>query len=476
MYRMLHLVAVFLLATAVAAADGQARPNILVIICDDLRYDALGVVQREQGERGRFPFFQTPGFDRLANEGVRLRNAFVVSSLCSPSRAVFLTGRYNHHNGIANNHSPFPLDSVTWATQLQQAGYTTGYIGKWHMGNQEERPGFTWSASYIGQGRYEDCPFLVSGTKQETTGWVDDVSTDFAIEFMRKHQGKPFALQIGYKTPHGPWTPPARAKERFNEVVARSAPNLNQPAIYSGKAAGPTPAATVPLGDNARNYFRCVSALDDNLTRLLTAMDGLNLTQNTLVVFTSDNGYYLGEHQLGDKRSMYDESLRIPLLMRLPGRIPAGSTSDAMALNLDLAPTLLELAGVPAPTGMQGRSLLGVAKGEPGPTWRQAFLYEYFFEKPYRIPSIVGVRTMTEKLITYPGHDQWREVFDLAVDPFELNNLTADPKHMARTQALMDLLAKEKAATGYHVPTNADRDEFDTLPVDAGKKKADKEK
>src|SRR5262245_3879887 len=173
-----------LLAPHAAAAEAK-RPNFLFIYTDDQRYDALGVVQREQGERGRFPWVRSPNVDRLAAEGVRFRNAFVVNSLCAPSRAAFLTGRYNHLNGIANKHTPFPTDSVTYASLLRRAGYATGYVGKFHMDQQRgQRPGFDFSASFIGQGRYDDCPFEVNGQPMQTTGWVDDVSTDFAVKFL----------------------------------------------------------------------------------------------------------------------------------------------------------------------------------------------------------------------------------------------------------------------------------------------------
>ncbi|HOA53125.1 MAG TPA: sulfatase-like hydrolase/transferase, partial [Thermogutta sp.] len=215
---------------AVFARSGAGeRPNILVLIADDQRYDALSVVQKEQGERGRFPWFQTPHLDRLAAEGVRFRNAFVVNSLCAPSRAVMLTGRYNHLNGIASNFRPFPLETVTYATILKQAGYVTGYFGKWHMDSQRERPGFDFFASFIGQGVYFNCPLLVQGVETRTEGWVDDVATDYALKFIRETtaEKKPWLVVLGFKSPHGPFTPPERAKERFTGCLARRTPNFD---------------------------------------------------------------------------------------------------------------------------------------------------------------------------------------------------------------------------------------------------------
>src|SRR5688500_193547 len=228
-YFLLSLAAA-LAGTAIAA---ERRPNFLFVYTDDQRWDAMSVVQREQGDQARFPWFTTPGMDRLAAEGVRFRNAFVVLSLCAPSRAAFMTGRYNHFNGVANNQVPFPETSVTHATLLRPAGYTTAYIGKWHMGGQRgHRAGFDYSASFTGQGKYFDCPFEINGTTTPTTGWVDDVSTDYAIDFMKQHRAKPFSIILGFKACHGPFDPPERAKKRFADARARPVPNLNVRAIY----------------------------------------------------------------------------------------------------------------------------------------------------------------------------------------------------------------------------------------------------
>src|SRR4051812_26368332 len=195
---------------AFAPGAEPRKPNFVFVYTDDQRWDAMGVVQREQGDKGRFPWLKTPNMDRLAAEGTRFRNAFVVNSLCAPSRASFLTGLYGHANGIVNNHTPFAAQA-TWATQLKSAGYVTGYVGKFHMGSQSgQRPGFDYSASFVGQGKYFDCPVEVNGKSTPTTGWIDDVSTDFALTFLREHSKQPFALAIGYKSSHGPFSPPPR--------------------------------------------------------------------------------------------------------------------------------------------------------------------------------------------------------------------------------------------------------------------------
>ncbi|MCE2862236.1 MAG: hypothetical protein RIR76_3569 [Verrucomicrobiota bacterium] len=446
--------ALMLAASPFAAVPRQ--PNLLLVFTDDQRWDAMSVVQREQGDRARFPWLRTPHMDRLAAEGVRFRNAFVTLPLCAPSRAVFLTGRYNHLNGIANNRTPFPADSVTHSTLLRAAGYTTGYIGKWHMGNQGgKRPGFDYSASFLGQGRYFDCAIEVNGVPTPSQGWVDDVTTDYAIRFLREHRDRPFAMMLGYKATHGPFDPPERARDRFAGEQARPVPNLASRAIYRGPADEPATAAKG--GATNLGYFRCISALDDNLGRLLGALDELGLAEDTVVVFSSDNGYYLGEHGLGDKRSLYEESIRIPMLARYPRAFPRGRVVDEMVLNLDLAPSWLDLAGLPSNPGMQGRSWRPLAEARPV-AWRSAFLAQYFRENAFpTTPTTVAVRTPTAKLIRYPGHDEWTELFNLADDPYETRNLARDPAHaglFARMNADFD---RETKAVGYLIPDYADK-------------------
>ena len=454
------------LACTLHSADARpavAPPNILFIITDDQSYDALSVVQQEQGAKGRFPWLQTPNLDRLAAEGVRFRHAFVVNSLCSPSRAVNLTGRYNHLNGIASNFRPFPLDSVTHATLLRASGYTTAYVGKWHMGAQPERPGFDYHATYLGHGRYENAPFLVDGKDTPTQGWVDDVATDYAIEFIKKQKAspRPWSLILGFKTPHQPWEPPARTKDLYAGAAARTVPNLNTPPPYL-RARGPNRSGqpVPPTAPTNLNYFRCVKAMDDCVGRLLAALDQSGATENTLVIFTSDNGCYLGAHATGDKRSAYDESLRVPLIVRYPALRGAarGRLVDEMVLNLDLAQTLLDFAGVPAPKAMQGQSWRPLLSGQPT-AWRQSWFYEYFAEnqKSTPVPDITAVRTTDAKLIWYRGHQQWNELFDLKADPYELRNLYDDPAAAALKTKMLREHERLTREVAYVVPDFVDR-------------------
>jgi arylsulfatase A-like enzyme len=464
----LFSVILLLLAALAPLRAAERKPNFLFIYSDDHRWDAMGVVQREQGERARFPWFKSPGMDRLAEEGVRFRNAFVTLSLCAPSRAAFLTGRYNHLNGITNNSRPFPADSVTHATLLRGAGYKTAYIGKWHMGNQRgQRPGFDYSASYVGQGRYQDCPFEINGVAQPTQGWVDDVSTDFAIGFIKEIRERPFSVVVGFKSPHGPRGGnqlPERLRGLYAGETSRPTPNCGVLSPWQ-KPNAKTGEAPRGLADNAvhLDYLRHIAGVDENIARLLDALDSLGLAEDTVVVYASDNGYYLGEHSSGDKRSLYDESLRIPFLVRYPRLFGKGTTVDEMVLNLDLAPTFLDLAGVPVPAEMQGTSWKELAAGKKPASWRHSFFAEYYKELG-EVPTCYAIRTTTHKLVKYPNRPEWTEVFDLAADPYEIKNLAADTALTTRLDTELTALMK---SVGYTVPENANQPKAAGAAADA---------
>ena len=463
--------AVFALTKATPGAD--QRPNFLFVYADDQRYDQVGVVQREQGDKARYPWFNTPNMDRLAENGVRFRNAFVTSSLCAPSRAAYLTGRYNHCNGIASNMRPMPLDTVTHATLLQKAGYATAYLGKWHMDSQRELPPcFDFQATLIGHGRYHDCPLMIQGVETPTTGWVDDVTTGYAIEFIekQKNSGKPWSVVLGFKAPHGPFTPPERAEKRFEGEMARIVPNLSVQATYMQKQGVPfkAPAPENGLVPANLNHFRCVSAADENLGRLLDALERLGFADNTVVIYTSDNGYYFGEHGLGDKRSAYEESLRVPFLVRFPklGNNAKGRLVDEPILNIDLAPTLLDYAGVPVPKEIQGRSWRPLLEGKKTEDWRKAWFYEYFAERQQgsRVVDITAVRSLDTKLIKYSikkGElSDWTEMYDVAGDPYELKNLHNDPAHAERQRKIEREYERLRKEVEYGIPDYVDRPEW----------------
>lgn len=465
-----------LLAGGVVAARAEApRPNFLVIITDDQKSDVVGLEQREQGAAARFPWFRTPNIDRIATEGIRFRNAFVTLSLCAPSRAAIMSGRYNHAIGVVDNKTPFPDLPDSLQREMQKAGYSTAYFGKWHMGRQSgKRPGFDRSVSYIGQGVFKDCPVEIDGVAAKTKGWVDDVITDYALEHLdQRPKDKPFLMFVGFKSAHGPRTPPDRHRETYAGESVGPVHADGVPAPYvetfrradaepkaatkkaASKKAAAKKAAAGGQGEGVLNYLRVLQGVDDNVGRLLKALDDRKLADDTMVVFMSDNGYYLGEHRLGDKRSAYEESLRIPFYVRWPGFGAGrrGGVVDQMVLNIDLAPTILDLAGAPIPAAMQGRSWRALAEGrEPGEPWRKAFFYEYYHEPPFAIPTIFALRTETAKLIVYPGHPDWEELFDLAADPGETRNLIHQESARALRDDLRSQFDAQARALGVRIP------------------------
>ncbi len=419
-----------LLALTAIANAADRKPNFIFVIADDQRWDAMGSVQKEHGEKARYPWFETPNMDRLAADGVRFRNAFITHSICSPGRAGFLSGQYTHTNGVMNNHTPFPENSVTHATLLRDAGYQTAYFGKWHMGDQKARPGFQYVASFINQGIYQNCPFEINGTVTPTTGWVDDVSTDFAIDWIKQNSTSPFSLVLGFKSPHnkrGGDNLPERLRNLYEGKTTRPTPNCETVAIYMKPLVEAGKGLEVAYSDNSfqLDYLRHIKGIDENLGRLLDTLDQLKLSEDTVVVYTSDNGFFLGEHGLGDKRALYEEGLRIPFIVRYPRLFPKGKRVDQMVINQDLAPTYLDLAGLPAHPGMHGRSFKELALGNPPADWRRSFLC-YYRKDLGPTPTCRGIRTEDAKLIVYKDKPEWTEVYDLKNDPYELNRLPAD--------------------------------------------------
>jgi arylsulfatase A-like enzyme len=427
---MRHFIFTSLLALTAIAHAADRKPNFIFVIADDHRWDAMGAVQKEHGDKARYPWFETPGMDRLAAEGVRFRNAFITHSICSPGRAGFLTGQYTHTNGVMNNHTPFPENNITHATLLRDAGYKTAYFGKWHMGDQKERPGFQHSASFINQGIYQNCPFEINGTETPTTGWVDDVSTDFAIDWLRQNGSSPFSIVLGFKSPHnkrGGDNLPERLRNLYEGKTTRPTPNCNKVAVYMKPllAEGQSLEAAYATNPVHLDYLRHIKGIDENLGRLLDALDQLKLTEDTVVVYSSDNGFFLGEHGLGDKRALYEEGLRIPFIIRYPRHFPKGKLVDEMIINQDLAPTFLDLAGLPAHPGMHGVSFKPLALGNKPEDWRTSFL-AYYRKDLGPTPTCRGIRTENAKLIVYKDKPEWTEVYDLKNDPYELNSLPAD--------------------------------------------------
>ncbi len=421
---------VILLGCVAFIQAAERKPNFIFVIADDHRWDAMGAVQKEHGEKGRYPWFETPNMDRLAADGVRFRNAFITHSICSPGRAGFLTGQYTHTNGVMDNGTPLSGNAVTHATLLRDAGYRTAYFGKWHMGSQRERPGFQYSASFINQGNYQNCPFLVNGVRTPTKGWVDDVSTDLAINWIKENHDKPFSLILGFKSPHnkrGGSSLPERLSKLYEGITTRKTPNCDIAAIYHKPLTDADKGKERGLSANSvhLDYLRHIKGIDENLGRLLDALEELKVAEDTVVVYTSDNGYFLGERGLGDKRALYEEGLRIPFVVRYPRLFPKGKVIDQMIINQDLAPTYLDLAGLPTHSGMHGTSFKELGIGGKPVKWRTSFL-AYYRKELGDTPTCHGIRTDNAKLIIYPKHPEWTEVYDLKSDPYELIRLPVD--------------------------------------------------
>jgi N-acetylglucosamine-6-sulfatase len=432
-----------------AAAAPPRRPNFVFILLDDQRWDSLSCLGH--------PFLKTPHIDRIGNEGVIFRNFFVTTPLCSPSRASFLTGRYVHSHGVTGNGDNNEVSHrlVTWPRLLRDAGYETGYVGKWHMGNDDSpRPGIDYWVSFRGQGQYIDPVLNVNGTAAKAPGYVTDLLSDHAVNFLRRPHSKPFALYLAHKAVHGPFTPAGRHKDLYASDPIPRRPNCSdtlegKPALTRGVQDRPARRKGIPNNEQLiRNQLRCIQAVDDGVGRVLQTLEETRQLDNTVIVYASDNGYFWGEHGLGDKRWSYEESIRDPLLVRYPRLIKAGSKATADALNIDIGPTMLELAGVRAPKEMQGRSLVPVLRGNAR-NWRQSFLIEYFAEKAYpRTPSWQGVRTPRWKYTHYaelPGMD---ELYDIEADPCEMKNRIADPaaaSALKQMQAELQRLVRETA-------------------------------
>ncbi len=478
------------MAAPVFSPAAARRPNILYVMTDDHAHNRMSCA----GDH----FLPTPNLDRLAREGVRFENCFCTNSLCAPSRATCLTGAYSHINGVRGNSEAkdappeyIRRDIQTYPELLRKAGYCTAVIGKWHL-NDEPR-GFDYSYILPGQGLYEDPEFIENGVRKKAKGYVTDLTTDKALEWL-EHAGEgPWLLVYQHKAPHRPFQPPARLKGMLADVdlpypksfddnyatrkLAAEAKDMK----FDISLAGDYPDLPKNLAPEERkrwlyqrfvkDYYRATVGVDENLGRVLDFLDRKKLTQDTVVIYTSDNGFFLGEHGWYDKRFMYEPSLRLPLLVRYPRMVPAAGRVDGnMVLNIDYAPTILEFAGIQAPASMQGRSLRPVLAGDAPRDWRRSMLYTYYEDSwklagkgkdamsdpsfayftAHRVSPHSGVRTGRHKLIDYYRENGYHELFDLENDPDELHNVYGQKNYAAVQSDLERELRRLREH--YHAP------------------------
>ena len=467
------------------------RPNILFIMADDHAAHALSCY----GSR----INKTPNLDRLANEGMRFLNCFVVNSICTPSRAAILTGKYSHINGVTV-FNRFDGSQPTVAKMLQAGGYHTGMIGKWHL--TSDPTGFDYWNILPGQGVYHDPDFIELGQRKKIPGYVTDIITDLSIDFLKKRpKDKPFFLMCHHKAPHRPWEPDAKHAQLFENVdlcepdtfnddyrtrcdaaaeatmridknLTRNDLKVRPPAELKGKELAAwnqkvdlEMEVTInghqqKLNGQAlkqwkyqryiKDYLRCIASVDDNVGRLLAYLDQEGLTDNTIVIYTSDQGFFLGDHDWFDKRFMYEESLRMPFLIRYPGKIKPHTVSDEIILNVDFAPTFLEYTGLPIPVEIQGRSFEPILSGKPPKDWRKSMYYRYYhYPGDHQVQQHYGVRTDRFKLIFFHRLNQW-ELFDLAEDPHELNNVYAAPAYAHTVKQLKSELERLRQQLNDH--------------------------
>ncbi|MFI6819035.1 sulfatase [Nonomuraea sp. NPDC050328] len=458
------------------------RPNIVFIMADDHAAHAVSAYGSKINH--------TPHIDRIAEEGVRLDNCFCTNSLCAPSRASILTGTYNHVNGVRTLSTEYDSSQPALPELLRASGYQTALVGKWHLGHgpAHDPRGFDHWTVVPDQGRYHNPVFIrMDGTQHTVPGYATNVITDLSLDWLdRRDPERPFFLMVQHKAPHRNWEPEARYLDLFEGQ------DLPVPETffdrYEGRAEAAR-AAKMRVAEHLRiddlkkllppgltedeqalwkyqvyikDYLRCVQSVDDNVGRVLDYLDEHGLSEDTLVVYTSDQGFFLGDHGWYDKRFMYEESLRMPYVMRYPREIPAGGTNADLVVNVDFAQTLLDYAGVEPHPRMQGRSFRPLLRGERPAGWRESVYYRYWEHDDgiHHVWAHYGVRTERHKLIYYyaaglgiPGasdrvfEPEW-ELFDLAEDPWELHNRYHDPAYAAVRAELEAELARIQAEIG----------------------------
>ena len=451
----------------------SAQPNIILILVDDLRHDVFSF--------NSHPFIETPHIDSLVQNGTLFRNAFVTTSLCSPSRASFLTGRYMHNHKVVNNVEPMPEGTVTFPKLLKNAGYETGFIGKWHMGGSSDEPrkGFSHWVSFRGQGTYQpdNQTLNVNGTRVNRTKYMTDELTDYAVNWLREQsEEKPFLLYLSHKGVHGLYEPAERHRDLYqNKRTAippdpHSASQANegkpmwvqdQRNSWHGVEFPYYGRSKQSVAEMYQHYCEMILSIDESLGVLMQELRRKKMETNTLVIFTSDGGHLWGEHGLIDKRCAYEESIRIPLIAYGPGIVAKGEVSDAMIANIDVAPTLLGLANLSIPDWIDGKSFRELLS-EPVNQHKEraSLLYEYYWEPQYpQTPTTFCLRNQRFKFIQYHGIWDTDELYDLEKDPEESVNLINHEKYKGTVKAMrLELHQKLKESNGLSISLGFKRD------------------
>jgi arylsulfatase A-like enzyme len=412
--------------------SGQpAKPmNILYIMTDDHSFQTISAYDKR--------YIQTPNIDRIANEGVRFTNSFVANSISGPSRACMLTGKHSHKNGFIDNAHTFDGSQQTFPKLLRKAGYQTAMIGKWHL--TSDPTGFDYWNILVGQGDYYNPIFIDNGEKRQIEGYATNITTDLALDWLdnKRDKSKPFCLLLHHKAPHRTWMPDTCDLRLYDDVTFPLPENFYDD--YAGRIAASEQEMSI-IKDMDIVYDLKMADKENEIHSSNADLEKNDLLDNTLIVYTSDQGFYMGEHGWFDKRFMYEESFRTPLLMRLPG----GKKGDIPQLvqNIDYAPTFLELAGAPIPADIQGESLLPLLKGERPENWRNSLYYHYYeYPAEHSVKRHYGVRDDRYKLIHfYNDIDVW-ELYDLQEDPHEMNNLYGKPSYEAVMKRMRDELYK----------------------------------
>ncbi len=422
--------------------------NVVFILSDDHRYDFMGFM-------GKVKFLETPNMDRMAREGAHIRNAFVTTSLCSPSRASILTGLFSHKHGVVDNQTDIQPGLVFFPEYLQQFGYETAFMGKWHMGHDsdEPRPGFDKWVSFRGQGEYYNGTLNVDGRKVKATKHISDELTDYAVNWLKQDRDKPFFLYLSHKAVHAMFAPARRHLGRYEDVKLeypatmadteenyRGKPNWVKEQRNSWHGVDYMYHGQMDFDTFYKRYCETLLSVDESIGRVLDCLKEMGQADATLMLYMGDNGFCFGEHGLIDKRHMYESSLRVPLLAYCPEVIKPGTKVTQLVQNIDIAPTILETAGARPPEYMDGRSILPLLAGKDVP-WRDAVFYEYYWEANFpHTPTTFGVRTDRYKFIHYHGVWEPDELYDVQNDPDERHNLIDRPEHKSLINELRNRL------------------------------------